>query len=151
MPLFRPPSEAHSFILQATLGCSWNNCTYCHMYRSKEFTVRPLDESLADIAEAGRLVGDRVEKVFVADGDGLVMDLDHWLPILAACRTTFPRLRQISCYAMASNVVEKSPQELQQLREAGLDLLYMGPEHACGSQLTMPSSASADVLWVRRP
>ncbi len=153
-PLFRPPSEANSFILQATLGCSWNNCTYCHMYRSKTFQVRPLQDSLADIAEAKREAGDLVEKVFVADGDALVMDLDHWLPILAACRASFPRLRQVSCYAMASNVVEKSPTELSQLREAGLSLLYMGPES--GDETTMrriakgprPPNASRDERYL---
>jgi radical SAM superfamily enzyme YgiQ (UPF0313 family) len=134
-PLFRPPSEAHSFILQATLGCSWNNCTYCDMYRTKTFTVQPLADSLAAIAEAGRAAGRYVEKVFVADGDALIMSLDHWLPILSACRATFPRLRQISCYAMASNVLEKTPQELKILRQAGLSLLYMGPES--GDEITM--------------
>jgi len=134
-PLFRPPSEARSYILQATLGCSWNNCTYCHMYRSKQFTVRPLKESLADIQAAGAMLGGRVEKVFVADGDALVMDLDHWLPILAACRAAFPRLRQVSCYAMASNILAKSDAELARLRSEGLSLLYIGPES--GDEVTM--------------
>jgi len=147
-PLFRPPSEARSFILQSTLGCSWNNCTYCHMYRSKQFQVRPLADSLADIAHARREAGDRIEKVFVADGDALVMDLDHWMPILAACRESFPRLRQVSCYAMASNVLDKTPDELRRLRDAGLSLLYMGPES--GDETTLrriakgPRPANAD-------
>lgn len=126
--MFRPPSEAHSYILQATIGCSWNRCTYCDMYRSKRFRVRPLDENLEDLSAAGQRLGSRVEKVFVADGDALVMDLDNWLPILKACREAFPRLRQVSCYAMANNVLAKSDDELRRLREAGLDLLYIGPE-----------------------
>ena len=126
--LYRPPSEAHSFILQATLGCSWNHCTYCAMYREKQFRVRDLAESLADVAAAGRRFGDRVEKVFVADGDALVMDLEHWGPILAACRAAFPRLRQVSCYAMATNVLAKTDDALRTLRDGGLRLLYIGPE-----------------------
>lgn len=126
--LYRPPSEAHSFILQATLGCSWNHCTYCAMYREKQFRVRDLAESLADVAAAGRRFGDRVEKVFVADGDALVMDLEHWGPILAACRAAFPRLRQVSCYAMATNVLAKTDDALRTLRDGGLSLLYIGPE-----------------------
>ena len=134
-PLFRPPSEAHSYILQATIGCSWNNCTYCHMYRSKSFRVRPLGESLADVHAAGAYLGSRVEKVFVADGDALVMDLDHWLPILSACRASFPRLRRVSCYAMASNILAKSSSELESLRAAGLEMLYIGPES--GDEVTM--------------
>lgn len=127
-PLFRPPSEARSYILQATIGCSWNNCTYCQMYRTKTFRVRPLGETLADIESARAAFGHRVEKVFVADGDALVLDMEHWQAILPALRRSFPRLRQVSCYAMASNVMEKTPRELERLRELGLNLLYMGPE-----------------------
>lgn len=121
--LYRPPSEADALILQATIGCSWNHCTYCDMYRDKEFRVRPLAESLEDLANAPR----GVEKVFVADGDALVMDLAHWEAILGACKR-FPRLRRVSCYAMARNVLEKTDDELRRLRELGLSLLYMGPE-----------------------
>jgi radical SAM superfamily enzyme YgiQ (UPF0313 family) len=126
--IFRPPSEASSLILQATIGCSWNFCTYCDMYRDKRFRVRPLAETLADIAFAGRRHGPEVRKVFVADGDALVMDLGHWEAILGACRQAFPRLRRVSCYAMATNVLAKSPAELSRLRELGLELLYIGPE-----------------------
>lgn len=126
--LYRPPSEAHSYILQATIGCSWNRCTYCDMYRDKTFRVRELDATLEDVELAHRAYGDDVEKVFVADGDALVMDLDTWEPILEACRGAFPRLRRVSCYAMAENVLDKTDEELRRLRELGLSLLYMGPE-----------------------
>jgi radical SAM superfamily enzyme YgiQ (UPF0313 family) len=127
--LYRPPSEADALILQATIGCSWNHCTYCDMYRDKlEFRVRPVAESLEDLEAAAREVGPHVEKVFVADGDALVMEPSQWEPILAACRRLFPRLRRISCYATASNVLAKSEAELRALRDAGLSLLYMGPE-----------------------
>ncbi len=127
--LYRPPSEADAYILQATIGCSWNKCTYCDMYRDKpEFRVRPVQESLDDIDAAARSHGRQVEKVFVADGDALIMDMDQWEPILAACRERFPRLRRVSCYAMASNVLEKTDDELRKLREWGLELLYIGPE-----------------------
>jgi len=127
-PLFRPPSEADSFILQATLGCSWNACTYCAMYRGKRYTVRPLDEVLADIAEAGARFAEHVRHVFVADGDPLGMAAEHWEPILRALATAFPRLRRVSTYATARNLLEKTPEELQRLRELGLSLLYIGPE-----------------------
>lgn len=126
--LYRPPSEAHSYILQATIGCTWNNCTYCDMYREKVFRLRGLDEVLADVAEAGRRFGRGVEKVFVADGDALVMPMDHWRAILPALAAAFPGLRQMSCYAMASNVLAKTPGELEELRRSGLTLVYMGPE-----------------------
>ncbi|MEM7263216.1 MAG: radical SAM protein [Planctomycetota bacterium] len=137
--LYRPPSEAHSYILQATIGCSWNKCTYCDMYRDKQFRVRPLEETLEDITLAGAAAGAQIEKVFVADGDALILELEHWIAILEACRRTFPRLRQVSCYAMASNVLEKTPQELRALREAGLSLLYIGPES--GDDITLKKIA----------
>ncbi|MGE0790929.1 MAG: radical SAM protein [Sandaracinaceae bacterium] len=126
--LYRPPSEADAYILQATIGCSWNHCTYCDMYRDKSFRVRALDETLADIDEARRRFGDDVEKVFVADGDALVMDEAHWTAILEACRASFPNLRRVSAYATAMNLVQKTEAELARLRAQGLSLLYIGPE-----------------------
>jgi radical SAM superfamily enzyme YgiQ (UPF0313 family) len=127
-PIFRPPSEAASLILQATVGCSWNHCTYCAMYRAKHYRVRPLDELLAEIREAGRAFGPEVTKLFVADGDALAMELSHWEPLLLACREAFPRLRRVSAYATALNLQAKSDEELRRLRELGLALLYIGPE-----------------------
>lgn len=126
--IYRPPSEADAYILQATIGCSWNHCTYCDMYRSKAFRVRALDETLEDIRAAGSSFGANVTKVFVADGDALVLDLAHWEAILDACRRAFPRMRRVSAYATAMNVNKKSPAELARLHELGLSLLYMGPE-----------------------
>lgn len=126
--IYRPPSEAHSYILQATIGCSWNHCTYCDMYRAKKFRVRDIEETLADIQAAGAAYGDDVRKVFVADGDALMMDLAHWQTILDACRETFPRLRRVSAYATAMNLNAKNEDELRRLRELGLTLLYVGPE-----------------------
>jgi len=126
--IFRPPSEAESYILQATIGCSWNKCTYCDMYRDKEFRVRELKEVLEDVRLAGASYGEEVRKVFVADGDALWMPLDIWRAILAACVEAFPNLRRVSCYAMARNVLEKTADELADLRRLGLSLLYIGPE-----------------------
>lgn len=126
--IFRPPSEADAYILQATVGCSWNHCTYCDMYRDKSFRVRPLDETLADLRAARRAYGPAVEKVFVADGDALVMDRAHWEAILAACRDAFPRLRRVSAYATATNLLEKPVEDLLRLRDLGLTQLYIGPE-----------------------
>lgn len=134
--LFRPPSEHDAYILQATIGCSWNNCTYCQMYRDKpRFKLRPLDECLEDIEAARARFGATVQKLFVADGDALCMPMAHWEPILAAARAAFPNLRRVSCYAMASNVLDKTPAELASLRQQGLRQLYMGPES--GDEVTM--------------
>jgi radical SAM superfamily enzyme YgiQ (UPF0313 family) len=140
--LYRPPSEADAYILQATIGCSWNHCTYCDMYRDKEFRVRDLEASLEDLDVAGRVHGDDVEKLFVADGDALVLPLDHWMALLDRARRVFPRLRRVSCYAMARNVIAKSDDELRTLREAGLSLLYIGPES--GDDATLKRIAKGD-------
>ncbi len=140
--IFRPPSEANSYILQATIGCSWNRCTYCAMYRDKTFRLRSLEDSLSDLDTAGQQFGGRVEKLFVADGDGLVMPMDYWMPILERARKVFPRLRRDSCYAMARNVNEKTSEELETLRQAGLSQLYIGPE--AGDDRTLKRIAKGD-------
>ncbi len=140
--IYRPPSEADAYILQATIGCSWNHCTYCDMYSDKQFRVRALDETLADLDEAGARVGPRVDKLFVADGDALVLELDHWRPILERARQRLPRLKRVSCYAMARNVLAKTAAELAELRAAGLTRLYIGPES--GDDPTLKKIAKGD-------
>jgi len=125
--VYRPPSEAHSYIVQATIGCSHNLCTYCDMYRTVGYRERPIGDVLDDIAEAGRIFRD-ADKVFVADGDPLGMSVERWTTILDTARDAFPRLRRVSCYATADNVRDKSTDELRTLREHGLSLLYIGPE-----------------------
>ena len=138
--VYRPPSEADAYLLQATIGCSWNKCTYCDMYRDKPiFRVRSLSETLEDIEMARERAGDRIEKVFVTDGDALCMDMEHWRAILHATRVAFPRLRRVSCYAMARNIIEKTQEELSELQGLGLTQLYIGPES--GDDATLKSIA----------
>lgn len=140
--LYRPPSEADALIVQATIGCSWNRCTYCDMYREKRFRVRDLAAVLEDLDQVGAAFGADVEKLFVADGDALVLPMDHWRAILARARVRFPSLRRVSAYAMARNVLEKSDGDLRELREAGLSLLYVGPES--GDDETLKRIAKGD-------
>ncbi|MFT3925085.1 MAG: radical SAM protein [Myxococcales bacterium] len=142
--LYRPPSEADAYILQATIGCSWNACVYCDMYRDKDFSVRPLAESLEDLDEAARRFGSRVRKVFVADGDALILPVDHWLALLQSMQRGFAHLERVSCYAMARNVLAKSDEELRQLREAGLTRLYIGPES--GDDVTLKRIAKGSTF-----
>ena len=140
--LYRPPSEADALIVQATIGCSWNHCTYCDMYREKTFRVRELAETLEDLDAAALRHGDDVEKLFVADGDALVLAMDHWRALLDRARRNFPRLRRVSCYAMARNVLAKTDAELEELRALGLALLYIGPES--GDDVTLKRIAKGD-------
>jgi radical SAM superfamily enzyme YgiQ (UPF0313 family) len=143
--IYRPPSEANAYLLQATIGCSWNKCTYCDMYVDKPvFRLRDLNETLEDIALAGLKYGGRIRKVFVTDGDALIMPLSHWLPILEACYSVFPNLKRVSCYAMATNIINKTDEELASLQQNGLTQLYIGPES--GDDVTLKRIAKGSTF-----
>lgn len=127
MPLYRPPSEADSLIFQVTLGCSHNRCAFCIMYRDKKFCIRPREALQADILEMASAYR-HARRIFLADGDALVVPTDHMLEILALLYETFPRLERVSAYANPSNLLEKSEEDLKRIRQAGLELLYFGIE-----------------------
>ena len=125
--LYRPPSEANSLILQATIGCSYNECSFCGMYRDKRFRVRPIEELREEIAWAKQhLPG--VTKVFLADGDALMAKARFLEAILEELRAAFPDLRRVSCYASPQSLQVRSVEEMQRLREKGLTLYYLGIE-----------------------
>lgn len=126
-PLYRPPSEGKSLIIQITLGCSWNKCSFCEMYTSKHFKVRDEKDIFTDI-DAFEPHAESITKVFLADGDPLVLSNRRLLPILNRIKNTFPKLRRISTYASPSNLKNKTDDELKELKEAGLTLLYVGIE-----------------------
>ncbi len=126
-PLFRPPSEGNSLIIQVTLGCSWNDCSFCEMYTSKLFKARKEENVFADI-EAFKPHASQIRKVFLADGDPLVLSTARLVRILEKLAETFPNLRRVSTYASPSNIARKSLEELKLLREKGLSLLYVGIE-----------------------
>lgn len=125
--LYRPPSEAHSLILQATIGCSYNRCTFCGMYRDKRFRVRPLDELAREMRQAADRLGD-VRKVFLADGDALVAKASFLAAVLRELRASFPGLQRVSCYASPQALQVRSVEEMDALRELGLSLYYLGIE-----------------------
>ncbi|MGB4059836.1 MAG: radical SAM protein [Burkholderiaceae bacterium] len=129
-PVFRPPSEAQSLILPVTNGCSWNQCTYCEMYTApqKQFALRDESELLASLEATGARFGPQVQRVFLGDGDALVLSTRRLLAVLAAIRQHLPKVRRISSYCLPRNVRNKSVAELQALREAGLSLVYVGAE-----------------------
>lgn len=126
--VFRPPSEADSLILQATLGCSYNECTFCAMYRDKRFRVRKLEELEGEIAWARDNLGEQVRKVFLADGDALIAKPAYLHGILDALRAAFPHLRRISCYASPQALQVRTVEEMRALEQAGLSLYYLGIE-----------------------
>ncbi|MBA3057333.1 MAG: radical SAM protein [Gammaproteobacteria bacterium] len=129
-PVFRPPSEAESLILPLTNGCSWNKCTYCEMYTApqKKFTLRDEDETLAALRACGEQFAHQVQRVFLGDGDALALSTRRLMTVLAAIKTHLPRVRRISSYCLPRNLRHKTASELQELREAGLSLAYVGAE-----------------------
>ena len=126
-PLFRPPSEARSLIIQITLGCSWNKCSFCEMYTSKSFSARK-EEDIFNEIDAFIPYADQIRRVFLADGDPLVLSNRRLMRILEKLNATFPNLQRISTYASPTNLANKSNAELKELYEAGLTLLYVGIE-----------------------
>ncbi|MGP1470836.1 MAG: radical SAM protein [Schwartzia sp. (in: firmicutes)] len=135
-PVFRPPSEAYSFILRLTRGCAHNKCTYCNMYRGVPFQVLTDEEIERQIMMAHAYNGAGVRRVFLADGDALVLSTERLLKVLATLRRLFPNFERASSYAAPKDILRKSPEELKMLREAGLKLLYYGMESGDTETLT---------------
>ena len=129
-PVFRPPSEAESLILPVTDGCSWNQCTFCEMYTApqKAFAARKEDEVLESIRLTGQRYGDQVRRVFLADGDALVLPTRRLLNILEAIRTHMPAVRRVSSYCLPRHLRKKSQEEINELAAAGLKMVYVGAE-----------------------
>jgi len=127
MPLYRPPSEAQSLIFQITLGCSFNQCAFCSMYRTKSFTIRPIAEVLAEIRQIAHY-DPHARRVFLADGDALVCPTEYLEEILGALYESFPKLTRVTSYASPGNLLRKSVEELARLRQRGLIMIYYGIE-----------------------
>lgn len=129
-PVFRPPSEAASLILPVTDGCSWNHCTFCEMYQDPQKAFRARDE--AEVIESLRLTGERygdqIRRVFLADGDALVLPTRRLLNILEAIHRYLPAVHRVSSYCLPRNLRKKSQAEIDQLAAAGLKMVYVGAE-----------------------
>ena len=126
-PVFRPPSEAGSLILQVSLGCAHNACTFCSMYKRKKFSIRSWDEIERDIDSVAEEMA-YVRRVFLADGDALALDTKLLLKVLNKLSQTFPRLERVGIYAGPKDILNKSGEDLVKLRQAGLKIMYLGLE-----------------------
>ena len=129
-PVFRPPSEAQSLILPVTNGCSWNKCTYCEMYTAPQKKFHAGDERvlLDAIQQCGDQFGPELQRVFLGDGDAMVLSTRRLMTLLEAVKVHLPKVRRISSYCLPRNLRHKTVQELVELREAGLTLVYVGAE-----------------------
>ncbi|HOG07928.1 MAG: radical SAM protein [Syntrophales bacterium] len=124
--IIRPPSEAYSLLLQVTTGCSHNKCTFCPTYRDKKFRIKSREEILEDLEEASHFR--RVKRVFLCDGDALIIPQPRLLDILALIRRHLPGIERVSTYANAKSILRKTAKDLLALKEAGLKMVYLGVE-----------------------
>ncbi|MGH4138941.1 radical SAM protein [Clostridium sp.] len=125
--VYRPPSEAKSLILQATIGCSHNGCTFCGMYKEKKFRIRDLKDIMEDL-ECASLTYGKVKKVFLADGDALVLETSKLKSILLKIRELFPECVRVGIYSTPKDILRKSIEELRQLKNLGIGIVYLGVE-----------------------
>jgi radical SAM superfamily enzyme YgiQ (UPF0313 family) len=125
--IYRPPSEADSLILQVTIGCSHNKCTFCGSFKDKKFRVRSYEEIKEDIEEAKQYAR-FIKKVFLADGDALVIPQRMLLPVVRLIKDSFPRLERIGIYGNTKSILKKSVDELKELKELGVGIIYLGVE-----------------------
>lgn len=146
--VFRPPSEARSFILRVTIGCSHNMCTFCAMYKDSKYRVRSLEE-IDGIIERAAQAYPFVRRVFLADGDALVLPTDDLIHILKKCYATFPNINRIGAYATPADLNRKSPEDLKRLREAGLGIVYMGIESGDDEVLRHVKKGTTGALTVK--
>jgi radical SAM superfamily enzyme YgiQ (UPF0313 family) len=150
--IFRPPSEADSLLLQATIGCSHNRCTFCAMYRDKQFRVRRLEEVLEDIAAAREYYGPDVRRVFLCDGNALILPTPHLIKILTTLEQTFPDLQRVGVYANARDIVSKSIPDLREFVAHRLSIFYLGLESGSDAilrQIDKGATAEEMVAGVR--
>lgn len=125
--IFRPPSEAYSLIVQVTIGCAHNKCTFCSMFKDKKFRVRDVNEVLEDLDMARRTYRN-VEKIFLADGDALCLSNNKLLIILDRIKKLFPECKRVGVYGSPQDVLMKTPEELVELQQNGIGIIYIGAE-----------------------
>ncbi|NLJ26717.1 MAG: B12-binding domain-containing radical SAM protein [Deltaproteobacteria bacterium] len=132
--VIRPPSEAESVILQVTVGCSHNKCTFCGTYKGERFRIKDDAVIDADIRYAARHLS-FLKRVFLADGDALILPQPRLIRILSRIREEMPWIRRVGLYGNAKSILRKSPEELEALRDLGLGIVYLGVESGDGQVL----------------
>ncbi len=125
--VYRPPSEAYSLIVQATVGCSHNNCTFCSMYKKDKFKIKSLDLIKEDLLEARQFYRE-VKRIFIADGDALAMKHEDLVEVCRTINELFPECERIGIYGSPNSILRKSLEELKELKDLGIGIVYLGVE-----------------------
>lgn len=125
--IYRPPSEAYSYILQITIGCAHNKCTFCGSFKAKKFRIRKIEEVYEDL-EMARKYYRRIEKIFLADGDALVLKNSYLMDVLTRIEELFPECQRVGIYGRATDILRKTDEELLELKAHGMGIIYMGVE-----------------------
>jgi radical SAM superfamily enzyme YgiQ (UPF0313 family) len=141
--IYRPPSEAESLILQVTIGCSHNKCPFCGSFKEKKFRLRSFEEVKEDIEEAKQYAR-YIKKVFIADGDALIIPQTRLIPIVELIKDSFPKLERIGLYGNTKSILKKSVEELKALKELGVGIIYLGVES--GDQVVLDRVCKGTVL-----
>jgi len=141
--IYRPPSEAESLILQVTIGCSHNKCTFCGSFKEKKFRLRSFEEVKEDVDEAKQYAR-YIKKVFIADGDALIIPQKKLIPIVELIKNAFPKLERIGLYGNTKSILKKSVDELKHLKELGVGIIYLGVES--GDQVVLDRVCKGTVL-----
>ncbi|HVN96840.1 MAG TPA: radical SAM protein [Syntrophorhabdaceae bacterium] len=141
--IYRPPSEAESLILQVTIGCSHNKCTFCGSFKEKKFRLRSFEEVKEDVDEA-RQYARYIKKVFIADGDALIIPQKKLIPIVELIKNAFPKLERIGLYGNTKSILKKSVEELKTLKELGVGIIYLGVES--GDQVVLDRVCKGTIL-----
>lgn len=145
--VFRPPSEAYSLIIQVTLGCSYNKCGFCPMYKGEKFRIRKLEDVFKDL-EIARKTHRYVKRIFLADGDALILKTENLAKILLKIRELFPECERVTSYASVQDILRKSDEDLKALKSLGLDMVYVGVESGSDEVLEFANknSRAADMI-----
>lgn len=145
--VYRPPSEARSLIIQATIGCSNNTCAFCRMYKEKQFRLRDIEDVLDDFRIARQWYRN-VPRIFIADGDALIQPMDRWEKIFNCIKSLYPECERVTSYATPKTVLLKTDDELLSLRQMGLQMVYIGLESGSDKVLNImkKGSATADII-----
>ncbi|MCQ2554099.1 MAG: radical SAM protein [Clostridia bacterium] len=134
--IYRPPSEAYSLLVQVTIGCAHNKCTFCNMFKAKNFRVRDINEVFEDLEDA-RVNYRKIDRIFLCDGDALCLSMNRLRPIYEKIRELFPECERVTTYGRASDILRKTDDELLELKKLGLTMVYMGAESGSDTVLKM--------------